>query len=246
MMPSAPGRFSTTTGTFQNSRSFSAMMRARMSVVPPGWKPTTMRTVRDGKSVWANAEEVSVATSARSASSQRQVGNFIAISNERVGRRSCAYKRSSSSLHAARLRRSPCAFNELPHPRRRQRQVAHLYTERGERRRHRIADRRRDRDQAAFAGAPGAERIAFGARKLDADAADVRIVARGRQQIVGKRSGEKLAALVVDEVLEECAAEPLHDRAQRLAVHDERIEDTAEVFHADEINEPDLADARID
>src|SRR5690242_13411573 len=61
MMPSAPGRFSTTTATFQYSRSLSAMMRARMSVVPPGTNPTTTRTERVGKSVAERAGEVTMA-----------------------------------------------------------------------------------------------------------------------------------------------------------------------------------------
>ena len=37
-------------------------------------------------------------------------------------------------------------------------------------------------------------------------------------QVVGERAGQQLPVLVVDEVLEERAAEALHDGADRLAV----------------------------
>ena len=40
----APGRFSTTNGCSNVSASFSASMRAMMSVPPPGDAPTMMRT----------------------------------------------------------------------------------------------------------------------------------------------------------------------------------------------------------
>src|SRR3954467_14325821 len=43
MVPVAPALFSTMTVVFQMSCSFCAMMRARMSVPPPGEKPTMMR-----------------------------------------------------------------------------------------------------------------------------------------------------------------------------------------------------------
>ena len=60
--------------------------------------------------------------------------------------------------------------------------------------------------------------------------ADRREVARGRQQIVGERAGQELAVLVVDEILQQRAAEPLHDRADGLAVQRQRIDDAADVL----------------
>ena len=44
---------STTTDVFQITRNWSATIRASRSVVPPGANPTTMRTVRFGKSIAA-------------------------------------------------------------------------------------------------------------------------------------------------------------------------------------------------
>src|SRR3954468_12051215 len=43
-LPPAPGRFSTTTGWPSVSESFAPRARARMSLGPPGVKPTTKRT----------------------------------------------------------------------------------------------------------------------------------------------------------------------------------------------------------
>ena len=54
-IPSAPGRFSTTTDVFHFDRSSSATIRASRSVVPPGANPTTIRTVLFGKSEAASA-----------------------------------------------------------------------------------------------------------------------------------------------------------------------------------------------
>ncbi len=42
MVPDAPGLFSITTGTFRRGPSFSAMMRALVSVALPGENGTTM------------------------------------------------------------------------------------------------------------------------------------------------------------------------------------------------------------
>jgi hypothetical protein len=46
--PLAPGRFSTTTATFQASESFWPSVRARMSMPVPGVYGTTSLTVRAG------------------------------------------------------------------------------------------------------------------------------------------------------------------------------------------------------
>ena len=48
MLVVAPGRFSTTNGWPRYSESFGASKRAMMSVPPPGGKPTSMRTGREG------------------------------------------------------------------------------------------------------------------------------------------------------------------------------------------------------
>src|SRR5688572_12501294 len=53
-MPPAPARFSTTNDCPSTSLYRFASMRACVSVVPPGAKGTTMRTVLAGQ-VWANA-----------------------------------------------------------------------------------------------------------------------------------------------------------------------------------------------
>ena len=52
--PAAPDLFSTSTLVFHISCSLGAMTRARMSVPPPGGKPTTMRIGAVGR-VWARS-----------------------------------------------------------------------------------------------------------------------------------------------------------------------------------------------
>src|SRR6187402_475626 len=56
MVPEAPALFSTITVVFHMSASFWPITRARMSVPPPGAKPTMMRTGPVGRPVfWASA-----------------------------------------------------------------------------------------------------------------------------------------------------------------------------------------------
>jgi hypothetical protein len=55
MMPPPPALFSTTTVWPSTAPSFSASVRATMSVVPPGAKGTTSRTGLLGQAVWAEA-----------------------------------------------------------------------------------------------------------------------------------------------------------------------------------------------
>ena len=70
--------------------------------------------------------------------------------------------------------------DQLPHPRRRERQLVRLDAERSERRRHRIGDDAADRNDAAFAGALGAERIVGRGLLFERHRPDGREVARGR------------------------------------------------------------------
>ena len=59
--------------------------------------------------------------------------------------------------------------------------------------------------------------------------AHARIVGRQRHQVVGERGDQQLALLVVGDLLGERAAEPLHRRADHLAVQRLRIDDAADV-----------------
>jgi hypothetical protein len=63
IVPVAPARLSTTTGWPQVSESLAPMMRATMSVPPPGAKPTTTRMVLAGY-CWANAVDTHSAANA--------------------------------------------------------------------------------------------------------------------------------------------------------------------------------------
>src|SRR6478752_10843999 len=75
---------------------------------------------------------------------------------------------------------STAPIHELPHMRRRQRQLAQLDAERSKRRGHGIRGRRRHGHHAAFARTFGTERIGLGSPKLHRDGADVRKIARQR------------------------------------------------------------------
>src|SRR5215467_8506598 len=70
--------------------------------------------------------------------------------------------------------------NELPDPRRRERQLARLCAERAERGGDRVGNDAADRDDAAFARALGAERIVGRGLFLERDRPDVRKIARRR------------------------------------------------------------------
>ena len=78
------------------------------------------------------------------------------------------------------------------------------------------------------------------------DGADVREVAGGRDKIVGERAGEELALLVVDEMLHHGTAQPLHRRADGLAVHRQRIDDAAAILDDDIVDELDVTELGVD
>jgi hypothetical protein len=121
-----------------------------------------------------------------------------------------------------------------------------LDPERRERRRHRIGDDAADRDDAAFAGALGAERVGGRGLLLERHRPDVGEVAGGRQEIVGERAGQQLTLGVVDEMLQERAAETLHDGADRLPVQGERVDDAADVLDRHVVDELDMAGLGVD
>src|SRR6266702_5534057 len=97
-------------------------------------------------------------------------------------------------------------FDELPYPRRRERQCARLNAERAERGCDRVRQCAADRDDAALPCPLGAERIVRRWVKLERDRGETRIVGRDRDQVVGQRSDEELAVLVIDDLLGEHAA----------------------------------------
>src|SRR6185437_5334465 len=83
---------------------------------------------------------------------------------------------------------------------------------------HRGGDHGADRRDAAFAGALDAERVEWARRFFGEDDLDLRRLARGRHDVVGKARGERIAALAVDEFLVEGAAETLREAAGDLSL----------------------------
>ena len=59
---------------------------------------------------------------------------------------------------------------------------------------------------------------------------DRRDLARGRRQVVGERGGQDIAALVVDDLLEQRIGDALRHAAVDLAVGDHRIDEPAGVL----------------
>src|SRR6185295_3062432 len=74
----------------------------------------------------------------------------------------------------------------------------------------------------------------------------MRIVGRDRNEIIGERSGERLAAGVVADLLAEHAAEPLHARAHDLPVQSKWIDHAPDVVDGDKVQDLDLPGRRID
>ena len=109
-----------------------------------------------------------------------------------------------------------------------------------------LAGAGRHRHHAALARALGAERIGLGAPQFHGDGADIGEVGRQRHEIIGERGIEHLRVAVVHDLVEEHAAEPLHQRADRLAVDDVRVDRDADVLDRDIVENIDVAGARID
>src|SRR5437667_9036406 len=95
-------------------------------------------------------------------------------------------------------------------------------------------DRRADRIGAAFAGALETQEIQRTRRVLGDQYLDRRHFVRGRNEIIGESDRERLAALVIDELLEQRAAEPLNRAAGELALDQHRVDRLADVV-GDEI-----------
>ena len=67
-----------------------------------------------------------------------------------------------------------------------------------------------------------------------------------RQRVVGEAAGDRLAVLVVDDVLEQRLADALHDAAMALALDQQRIDDRAEVVDHGVLHHLDTAGVGID
>src|SRR4029077_16898738 len=91
----------------------------------------------------------------------------------------------------------------------------------------------------------GTERIGLGSPKLHRDGANVRKIARQRQEIIGKRRVEDLRVLIIDDVVEEDAAQSLHQGPDRLAMDNIRIDRAADILDRDVIENFDVPGAWI-
>src|SRR5882672_9258886 len=136
--------------------------------------------------------------------------------------------------------------NKLPDLARRQGKRAGFCTERGQRMSYRVRERATGGDDAAFARALHTQRIVRRRIVLRDHAAQVRKVGSGRQEIVGERAGEELALVVILQMLEAGAAEPLHEGTDHLAPQRERIDGAAHILNHDIVDDLDLADLGVD
>src|SRR6202035_5324077 len=91
-----------------------------------------------------------------------------------------------------------------------------------------------------------AERVDGRGLLVGRDAAQLGKVPRGRQQVVHQRAGQQLAVLIIDEVLQEDAAEALHQRTDYLALQRQRIDDAAYVLDRDVVENLDPPGLGID
>src|SRR5256885_2306973 len=102
MLPPAPGRFSITTCWPRDSASFWPRARARMSLGPPGVKPTTKRAGFSGQP-WPGAPPEN-ATAMNNAAAMRLMGSFFAdiilISSHKIAKGSTK-KREKKNMKTA-------------------------------------------------------------------------------------------------------------------------------------------------
>src|SRR6266850_456683 len=67
-----------------------------------------------------------------------------------------------------------------------------------------------------------------------------------RHEIVGKRAGEYVAAVVIDHLFVECIGDALGDAAMDLSLDDHRVDQTARIFDDHELFDHDLAGCDVD
>ena len=97
-----------------------------------------------------------------------------------------------------------------------------------------VVDRVRHRGGGACrAGLPGAfgAELRFEGRRDHVADLDVGHLGRHRHEIIGHVAVQELPALVVEAVLEQRRAEPLHDAAADLLVDELRVDDGAAILH---------------
>src|SRR5699024_1432318 len=108
--------------------------------------------------------------------------------------------------------------DKLPDPLWREWQMAGLDREALQRIGNGIADRAADRDQPALARSLGAERVVRARPQSKRDRAWRPEIGRCRQQVIGKRPGQKLAIAVIGKLFQKGAAKALIGGAQHLAI----------------------------
>src|SRR5262249_39470448 len=121
-----------------------------------------------------------------------------------------------------------------------------LGAERMQRRGYRVGNHATDRNDATFACALRAERIVRRRLFLKCNRPDAWEIVSRREQIIGERSRQQLALLIIYEVLQERAAKPLDNRTHHLAVQGQGIDDAANVLDRDIIKHLDMARLYID
>ncbi len=135
--------------------------------------------------------------------------------------------------------------DQLPYPRRRDRQVRNRHLKFPQR----VFDRGNDRsgraDGAAFGHAFYAQRIQ---RRRRFHVVDFDRRNRGcvRQKIIGESRGQRLASGIVAHVLEQRGADPMRDRADDLSLDHQRIDHAAAVVHDDVAEQGDTPGGDID
>src|SRR6185295_10574929 len=82
--------------------------------------------------------------------------------------------------------------------------------------------------------------------QFERDGADVAKVAAHRHEIVGERGGEDLPVRVVHDLVKEHATESLHQRTDRLAVDDGRIDGAADILDCNIVDDLHAAGGGVD
>src|SRR5262249_18630076 len=148
--------------------------------------------------------------------------------------------------HAAPAASLARGLHELPDWAWRERKLGRFDAKRTQRVRHSVGHHSAGGDDAALAGAFGAQRIDRRGVMFLHDGADIWKIAGRWDEVIGERAGQQLAVLIVDEMFHHGAAEPLHHRADGLPVYRQGIDDTAAIRDHHVVDEFDVTELGID
>src|SRR4029079_9763796 len=139
-----------------------------------------------------------------------------------------------------------CFLDKQPQGRRSQWSLSRLYPQRRQCICNSVRDGGGNRNDTALACSLRTQWIAGRRSQFKSYSPQIRKVTRGWNEIIGKGSIQQLGILVIDKMVEKSPAEPLHQCAQRLAVHNRRVDRAADIFNCNVVEHFDMTGSIID